>query len=311
MRRTSGIVVLALLGWLGTESARAQELTGTVAVDGSSTVYPITAAIAEEFQGQKEFNKVRVTVAYSGTGGGFKKWCKGETDINDASRPIKKEEIACAKAGRIAYIELPVAIDGLSVVVSKSNSFLSSLTTAELKRLWEPGSPIKKWSDLRKDLPAEPVKLYGPGHDSGTFDYFTEEVVKKARASRTDQVVTSEDDNVLVKGVMASPYALGYFGFAYFQENRDKIKDVPIDGGRGPVAPTTDTILNGTYPLSRRVFIYVSSKAATRPEVQKFVAYYLKSAPNVAQSVGYTPLPAKEYAEALAKFEAFTKKLAE
>lgn len=306
---------VAVFGWLALVSASgvvAKELTGTIAVDGSSTVYPITAAVAEEFQAVPEFSKVRVTVAYSGTGGGFKKWCKGETDINDASRTIKQEEIDCAKEHQIGYLEIPVAFDGLSVVVSKSNTFLKTITMAELKQIWEPGSKITKWSDLRKEFPAEPIKLYGPGHESGTFDYFTEEVVKKARASRTDHVVTSEDDNILVKGVTASPYALGYFGFAYFQENRDKLKDVAIDAGKGPIEPSAQTILKGTYPLSRRVFMYVSNKSAARPEVQKFIAYYLKQAPKIVQSVGYTPLPDKDYKDALKRFETFTKsKLAE
>ncbi len=284
----------------------ANALEGSVRIDGSSTVYPISAAVAEEFQREKENQKVRVTVAYSGTGGGFKKWCKGEMDINDASRKIKAEEIKCAKESRLDYVELPVAFDGLSVVVSTSNPFAKKLSMAELKKIWEPGSKIKKWSDLNPAWPAEPLKLYGAGHDSGTFDYFSEHVNGKSGVIRTESVVTSEDDNALVKGVAASPNAMAYFGFAYFAENASKLKALAIDG----VTPSIQTIENGTYPLSRPVYIYVSAKAAQRPEVQAFVRYYLKNAREIVESVRYVPMPEAKYKEASATFEAFVKKVA-
>lgn len=279
-------------------------LTGMVRVDGSSTVYPITAAAAEEFGLVKENKNVRVTVAYSGTGGGFKKFCQGEVDINDASRPIKQKEIDCAKKNGISYLEIPVAFDGLSVVASTSNKFLNELTLAQLKEIWKPESNIKTWNQVNPAWPNEEVKLYGPGADSGTFDYFTETVVGKARASRSDYVA-SEDDNVLVKGVAASPYALGYFGYAYFKENQNKLKVIKVSNDGQALAPTDETIENGTYALSRPIFIYVSSKAVVRPEVQAFVRYYLKTAKALVPQVGYTTLPEAAYAKATQDFDQF------
>ena len=275
-----------------------------VRIDGSSTVYPISAALAEEFQNDERFQKIRVTVAYSGTGGGFKKWVLGETDINDASREIKQKEIDRAKKNNISYIELPVAYDGITVVVSQKNTFAKTLTMEQLKAIWQPGSHVKKWSDINPKWPNEAIKLYGPGHDSGTFDYFTEAVVGKSRASRSDYTA-SEDDNVLVKGVMNDPYALAYFGYAYYLENKTKLRSITIDGGKGPVAPVDATIADATYPLSRPIFIYVSNIAVKRPEVRSFVEYYLENMGGIVPQVGYTALSKKDLAEAKTTYEKF------
>jgi phosphate transport system substrate-binding protein len=269
------------------------ELAGTVSIDGSSTVFPITEAVAEEFQ--KVNPKVRVTVGISGTGGGFKKFTAGETDISDASRPIKDKEIEKAAAHGIEYVELPIAFDGLSVVVNPDNTFVGHLTVEELKKIWQPGSTVKLWSDIRPEWPAEPIRLYGPGTDSGTFDYFTEAINGEAQLCRAD-FTASEDDNVLVQGIAGDPWALGFFGFAYYVENTSRLKLVPIDGGKGPVLPSATTINNGTYtPLSRPLFIYVGTSAASRPEVKAFVDYYLAHAPSLVTEVGYVPLSARAY----------------
>ena len=248
----------------------AEGLSGKIRIDGSSTVFPITEAVAEEFQ--KLHRKVRVTVGISGTGGGFKKFTTGQTDINDASRPIKgKEKDKAAKNG-IDYIDLPVAYDGLSVVINPKNDFLDYLTVTELRKIWQPGSTVKNWNDVRPDWPNKPIKLYGPGAVSGTFDYFTKKINGKSQASRSDYTA-SEDDNVLVMGVAGDTYSLGYFGYAYYKENQDKLKVVAIDGGDGPIKPSEMTINDGTYkPLSRPIFIYVNNKAAKRPVI-KAVSY--------------------------------------
>lgn len=276
------------------------ELRGTVHVDGSSTVFPITEAMAEEFQ--KAHRGVRVTVGISGTGGGFKKFCVGETDINDASRPIKSKEAAKAAENGIEFIELPVAFDGVSVVVNPKNDFVDFLTIEELRKIWQPGSTVKKWGEVRPGWPNRPITLYGPGTDSGTFDYFTEAVNGKAQACRPD-FTASEDDNVLVQGIAGDENALGFFGYAYYVENRARLKVVPIDAGNGPVRPSADTINNGTYPLSRPLFIYVSRKAAERPEVSAFVRFYIENAEALVKQVGYVPLPQKVYQLALERFE--------
>ena len=279
---------LATLTVLGTV-AEAGKMKGSVRVDGSSTVFPITEAVAEEFRGVQP--KVRVSVGFSGTGGGFKKFYAGETHINDASRPIKGKEIAkCQEAG-IEFIELPVAYDGLSVVVSRKNEFVDHLTVEELHAIWKPESEITMWSQVRAGWPQEKIVLYGPGTDSGTFDYFTEAINGKSQACRAD-FTASEDDNVLVQGVAGDPNALGFFGFAYYIENDEKIRAVPVDPGTGPVSPTTETINDGTYaPLSRPIFIYVARPAADLPEVEAFVHFYLESAPALVSEVGYVPLP--------------------
>lgn len=282
------------------ESARAGSLRGTVKIDGSSTVFPITEAVAEEFR--REEPRIRVTVGISGTGGGFKKFCVGETDINDASRIIKEKEIKKASENKIGFIELPVAYDGISVVMNKNNS-VNVMTVEDLKTIWQPGSTIKKWSDVRPDWPDKPITLYGPGTDSGTFDYFTEAINGKSQACRAD-FTASEDDNVLVQGIAGDPNALGFFGYAYFSENRTKLKAALIDGGKGPVGPTDETINNGTYaPLSRPIFIYVNPESAKKPEVRAFVRFYLKNAALLVKEVGYVPLPDRVYELALERFE--------
>ena len=279
------------------------ELSGTIKIDGSSTVYPITQAVAEEFMAENP--GVNVTVGVSGTGGGFAKFTRGETDISNASRPIKDEEKTTAEENGVEYTELTVAIDGIAVVVNPQNDWVDHLTVDELKKIWEPNSKVKKWSDIRPGWPDEPIQLYGPGTDSGTFDYFTGEVVGEEGASRTDYTA-SEDDNQLVTGVASDKYALGYFGYAYYVENKDKLKAVPIDGGSGPVEPNDETIASGTYkPLSRPVFIYVNNEAyKTRPEVKAFVDYYLEVVRDMAPEVGYIALPDDVLAEQVAKLEA-------
>tara|TARA_Y100001970_G_scaffold291239_1_gene427646 strand:+ start:527 stop:1507 length:981 start_codon:yes stop_codon:yes gene_type:complete len=275
-------------------------LTGSVMVDGSSTVFPITEAVAEEFG--KVHPRVRVTVGVSGTGGGFKKFSKGETDINDASRPIKPQEITRSSENKVEFIELPVAFDGLSVVVSRENNWVDYLTTEELHIIWKPESNVELWSDIRSNWPDLPIKLYGPGTDSGTFDYFTEAINGKSQVCRSD-FSKSEDDNVLVQGIAGDKNSLGFFGFAYYKENKDKLKIVPIDDGSGPVIPTEATINNGTYqPLSRPIFIYVNPLSAERSDVNAFVVYYLQEAKALVSEVGYVPLPDKIYEMALGRF---------
>jgi phosphate transport system substrate-binding protein len=293
------LAVVALIACGGGENAGSKaasgNLSGTIGADGSSTVYPITEAMAEEFM--KGNPGVRVTVGESGTGGGFKRFCVGETDISDASRPIKAEEKqACAKGG-VEFVEFPIAYDGLSIVVNPQNDFVTCLTTAELKKIWEPGSKVKSWSDVRAGFPNQPIKLFGPGTASGTFDYFTEEINGKQGASRPDYTA-SEDDNVLVQGVAGDKYSLGYFGFAYYEENQGKLKLVGVDSGTGCVTPSQETVKSGTYkPLSRPLFIYVTKKAMARPEVQAFIKFYNDKATEMIPQVGYVPLDAPRYQE--------------
>lgn len=270
------------------------EMTGVVSLDGSSTVYPISEAVAEEFPAAVA-PRVRVTVGVSGTGGGFKKFLAGEIDINDASRPISESEKELAAANGIEYLEIPVAYDGLSVVVNPNNTWVDHLTMAELQMIWQPGSAVDSWNDIRAGWPERPIRLYGAGTDSGTFDYFTETVNGESGASRPDYTA-SEDDNVLVTGIEGDENALGYFGYAYYQENQERLKLVPIDGGNGPVAPNPTTINDGTYsPLSRPVFIYVNTASLERAPVRAFVEYYLEIAPQIVSEVGYIPLPDAEY----------------
>ena len=274
----------------------AERLRGTVSVDGSSTVFPISEAAAEEFGAVQP--RVRVTVGVSGTGGGFKKFLAGEIDINDASRPIKASELEAAQTSDQQFIELPVAFDGLSVVVNKRNTWVDQLSVAELHKIWQPDSSVHNWSDIRVGWPAEPIRLYGPGTDSGTFDYFTETINGKSGASRPDYTA-NEDDNALVRGISGDEYALGYFGFAYYVANQERLKLVPIDGGNGPVAPSAATINNGEYaPLSRPIFIYVRKAALERPEVRAFVDFYIDNAGLLASEVGYISLPDSAYKRA-------------
>lgn len=274
-----------------------------IKIDGSSTVYPITEAVAEEFQKFKK-GTVKVTVGISGTGGGFKKFSRGETDISNASRPITKKEMeACKKAG-IDFIELPVAYDAIAVMVNPKNNWVTSMTVTELKSIWEPAAEKKvvKWNQVNTSWPEIPLKLYGPGVDSGTFDYFTEAIVGKSRSSRGDYTA-SEDDNVLVQGIASDKGALGYFGYAYYAENPDKLKLVAIDGGKGPISPSEKTVMDGTYyPLSRPIFIYVNRKSAEKPEVREFVEFYLKKAPQLVKQVKYIPLPERAYKLAMERF---------
>jgi len=305
LRRLFGVGLLSVLlvagcGGQSQGNGVGEELSGTIRIDGSSTVYPISQAVAEEFM--YEYPEVNVTVGFSGTGGGFKKSTAGEIEISDASRPIKEEELAMAEQNGIEFIELQVAIDGLAVVVNSGNDFVDFLTVDELKKIWEPGSTVKYWSDVRPEWPQEEIKLYGPGPDSGTFDYFTEAVVGESGASRADYTA-SEDDNVLVTGVAGDKYSLGYFGYAYYEANKDKIKAVPIDGGNGPVEPTAESINQGAYtPLSRPLYIYVNKEYyETRPEVKTFVQYYMDIVSDIAQEVGFVPLPDDVLAEQKAK----------
>jgi phosphate transport system substrate-binding protein len=269
-----------------------------VKVDGSSTVFPITEKVAEAFQKQ---GGARVTVGISGTGGGFKKFCAGETDISNASRPILQKEVdACAKTG-VKYIELPVAYDALTVVVNPSNTWATDMTVAELKTMWSPDAQgkVTKWNQVRSSFPDAPLKLYGPGADSGTFDYFTEAINGKAKQSRSD-FTGSEDDNVLVQGVSRDKNALGYFGFAYYDANRSRLKAVKING----VEPSRANVDNGTYqPLSRPIFIYVNAESVKKPEVKAFVEYYMKNASTAVNAVKYIPFKSADYTRAMARFQ--------
>ena len=271
-----------------------------VTLDGSSTVFPISEAVAEEFQ--KVNKPIRVTVGIAGTGGGFQKFCRGETDISNASRPISKTEIdACAKAG-IEYVELPIAYDGIAIVVNPKAAWIADITTAELKTLWAPEAQgkVTKWKQVRASWPDREIHLFGAGVDSGTYDYFTEAINGKAKASRGD-FTSSEDDNVLVQGISNDELALGFLPFAYYEENHEQLKLAPVndgkdDNGAGAVLPSPDSIRTGTYqPLSRPVFIYVSTKAAGRPEVQKFVEFYLSNADTLVREVNYVGLGGDAY----------------
>ncbi len=267
-----------------------------VKIDGSSTVFPITEAVAEDFQKAMK-GAVKVTVGISGTGGGFKKFCRGEIDIADASRPILEKEMADCKAAGIQYVEMPVAFDALTVVVNPKNNWSSVITVAELKKMWEPAAQgkITRWNQVNPAWPDEPVKLYGAGADSGTFDYFTEAVVGKAKSSRGD-FTASEDDNVLVQGVASDKNGLGFFGFAYYVENQKKLKAVAIDAGKGAVIPSAKTVEDGTYqPLSRPIFIYVNIKSADKPEVREFVEFYMKNAVELVKEVKFFSLPPQVY----------------
>ena len=299
-------VVVGACGRGTTTEQAAGELSGLIRVDGSSTVFPISEAVAEEFK--RANPKVDISVGISGTGGGFQKFCRGETDISDASRPVRAAEMdACQKAG-IEFIELPVAYDGLAIAVNPKNAWATSVTTAELKTLWEPGAQgkIVRWSQVRKGWPDREIHLFGAGVDSGTFDYFTEAINGKEKASRGD-FTSSEDDNVLVQGVGGDELALGFIPLAYVEQNKDRLKAVPVDDGKadngdGPISPSFETVRNGTYqPLSRPLFIYVARKSADRPEVQRFVESYF-SQPELMREVGYVELTSQIYELAKAHY---------
>lgn len=271
-------------------AAHAAALSGTIDIDGSSTVFPLTEAVSEEFL--KVNKNVRVPVGVSGTGGGFKRFCAGETVISNASRPIKSSEKLVCKEKGIQYLEFTVAYDGLSVIINKNNTFVDKLTIEELNAIFKPDSTVKTWKDVRSSWPDNTIKIYSPGADSGTFDYFTEAINGKAQASRNDKQITfSEDDNTLVSGIAGDKNAIGYFGFSYYEENKDKLKLVPIDGGKGAITPNAKTIANGTYaPLSRPLFIYVDKKAMSRPEVKAYVKFYLQNASKLSKDIGFVAL---------------------
>lgn len=313
MKITKVTLFIVLIAFLtscggGSSNKASGTLSGEIKIDGSSTVYPLSEAVSEEYRNEE--SGVRVTVGESGTGGGFKKFSRGEIDINDASRPITSEEIELCKQGGVEFIELPVAYDGLAVVVNKDNAFVDYLTVAELKKLWEPAAQgkIKTWNQIRASFPNQPINLYGAGTASGTYDYFTEAIVGKAKSSRGDYNA-SEDDNVLVKGVSSDKNALGYFGLAYYENNSDKLKLVPINdendsNGAGGIIPSQETVSDGTYaPLSRPEFIYVSAKSADRPEVKSFITFYLKNAAALSKEIGYVPLTSEVYKLAQERFD--------
>jgi phosphate transport system substrate-binding protein len=284
------------------------ELTGDVRLDGSSTVYPISEAVGEEFQ--TAHPKTRVTIGVSGTGGGFTRFCAGETDISNASRPIKPSEVEACGAAKVEYVELPIAYDGLAVVAHPANDWVACMTPAELKTLWEPAAQrtVMRWNQIRPAWPDEEIHLFGPGADSGTYDYFAEAIVGTDVGTRGD-FQASEDDNVLVQGIAGDKYALGFFGLAYYEENKDKLKLVAIDDGEpdngaGCIAPTQATVENGTYsPLSRPLFLYVRTTSAKRPEIEAFLDFYFENAGALVAEVGYIPFPPDAYALVKRRFE--------
>ena len=295
----TGIIALLAAAACGSDAdGDADSPGGTIEIDGSSTVFPVSEAVAEEFH--KLNPRVNVNVGISGTGGGFKRFTAGETDISNASRTIKESEAAAAAENGIAYIEFKVGTDGLSVMVNPKNDFVECLTIEDLKRVWEPGSTIDNWSQIRAEFPDRPLRLYGADTDSGTFDYFTEEVVGEAQASRSDYTA-SADDNVLIQGIGGDRNALGYFGYAYYAESKDKLKLVAVDSGDGCVAPSAATIRSGEYsPLSRPLFIYVNKASLDKHEVQAFVEFYLQNAYELVREVGYIPLEDAAYESGLA-----------
>lgn len=295
----AAIVLIAAGGYWywNSQQVTSAKYSGTIEIDGSSTVFPITQAVAEEFQ--KINTDVKINVGISGTGGGFKRFTKGETAISDASRPISTSEKELAKTNKINYVELKIALDGLAVVVNPKNTWVDYFTIAELKMIWNVNSTVTKWSDVRSTWPNQPIRLYGPGTDSGTFDYFTEVINGKAKSSRAD-FTASEDDNILVQGISGDPNSLGYFGYAYYAENKAKVKVVPIDSGAGPITPTDSTITSNTYkPLSRPLFIYINSAELKRAEVKAFVEFYMVNGEELVHEVGYTPLASQVYKDNL------------
>jgi phosphate transport system substrate-binding protein len=296
-----GIVLIAACG--GNKSAKKETLTGTISIDGSSTVYPLSEAVAEEFR--TVHPDVNVAIGSSGTGAGFKKFARGETDISDASRPIKESEMRACSENNISYEGLMVALDGISIMVNPENTWIQDITVGELKKIWETNSTVKKWSDIRPGWPAEKIHLYGPNTAHGTYDFFTEAVLGESGASRADYNAVA-DYNVGIQGISTDKYALGYFGLAYYEENKDKLKLVGVDNGNGPVKPSLETVKDGTYaPLSRPLFIYINSASVSKKELVEFVNYYIKNAAVLAKEVGYIPLPQNEYDNQLASFGKF------
>ncbi len=293
------IAVLVILAGYWFLTNNNQTISGTIEIDGSSTVFPITQAVAEEFA--KINPDIRVNVGVSGTGGGFKRFQVGETDINDASRPIKTSEAEeCAKNG-VEYIEFTIAIDGLAVMVNPENTWVDYLTVEELNMIWKPESTVDSWNDIRSEWPDQKIHLYGPDTDSGTFDYFTDVINGDEGVSRADYTA-SADDNVLVQGIAGDKNALGYFGYAYYAENADKLKIVPIDSGNGPVIPSDETVKAGQYtPLARPIFIYVNKASLENEVVHEFVKFYMENAEWLVAEVGYTPQPSSVYQNNLAE----------
>ncbi len=286
-------------------NSEASVMEGTIKIDGSSTVFPVTEAVAEEFRAVQP--KVKVTIGVSGTGGGFKKFSRGETNLSNASRPIKDQEIAACEENNITYLELEVAYDGLAVLVNPENDWVDNFTVEELKKIWEPAAQgvIMKWNQIRPEWPDEEIHLFGPGVASGTYDYFTEAVVGKSGSSRGD-FTASEDDHVLVQGIAGDKYSLGFFGLAYYSENKDKLTLIGVNNGKEVVKPTLETVSNGTYsPLSRPLFVYVNSTSVKHPEVVQFMDFYIDNAGELAEDVGYISLPSELYAAQKEHFKAF------
>jgi len=300
------LAILAVFALAGCGKSGGNNEMPVIRIDGSSTVFPIAEAVAEEFQLSGN-NRTRVTVGLSGTGGGFKKLCRGDIDVANASRPILTEEMEKCRAAGIKYLEVPIAFDAITVVVNPANDWVKSLSVEDLKKIWEPAaqSQILRWNQVRADWPDTRLMLFGPGADSGTFDYFTEAVAHKAKASRGDYTA-SEDDNVLVQGVENNKNALGYFGFAYYAGHKERMRAVPIEGPNGnAVLPSIEAVIDGTYqPLSRPLFIYVKEASLQRPEVRKFIEFYLTQGPKLVQEVGFVPLPAEAAQTAIEHFHA-------
>ena len=287
------VVVLVLASCGGGTNKQTSKLSGTIKIDGSSTVYPVSEAVAEEFRVDNP--AVNVSIGSSGTGAGFKKFARGESDISDASRPIKESEVTACKENNIKYTELMVALDGISIIVNPENTWIENISVDELKKLWEPNSSIMKWRDIRADWPEEDIHLYGPNTAHGTYDFFTEAILGESGASRSDYNAVA-DYNVGIQGISTDKYSLGYFGLAYYEENSDKLKLVGLDNGNGPVKPSLETVKDGTYaPLSRPLFIYINNASLDRPEVVEFINFYIKNAAALAKEVGYIPLPQSEY----------------
>jgi len=301
MNKKLGMAVIIAAAFTSGYASAADKV---IKIDGSSTVYPVTEAVAEEFQ---IATKNKVTVGESGTGAGFKKFCRGETDISNASRPIAQKEMDACKEAGIQFIELPIAFDALTVVVNSKNDWVKSLSVEELKKMWEPKSSVKNWKQVNAAYPDKALALFGPGTASGTFDYFTEAINGKSKASRTDYT-PSEDDNVLVQGVSGNAGGLAYFGYAYYEENKDKLRAIPISAKAGSpaVMPSPEAVKDGTYqPLARPIFIYVNAtSAAFKPEVKAFVNYYLEHAPTLVKEVKYVPLTTEDYAAVKEHFKA-------
>lgn len=305
-----GVLAISLLSCGGSkkeQNTSGVQLEGTITIDGSSTVYPMTEAVAEEFK--KIQPNVRVSIGVSGTGGGFKKFGRNEIDINNASRPIKPKEIVICDSNKVEYIGLTIAYDGLAVIANPQNTWLETITVAELKKIWEPSAQgkIKKWNQIRPEWPDKEIHLFGPGVASGTYDYFTEAIVGESGSSRGD-FTASEDDHVLVQGIASDIYGLGFFGLAYYEENMSKLKLIAVDNGKGAIKPTLETVASNTYePLSRPIYIYVNKNASHREEIKAFIDFYLKNISVLSKDVGYIPLPDSLYAKEIQKFQDFIK----